>query len=138
MSAVADTTGQVTLTYGDVPPSLNALGMRGSNYQLHAAKKRWQSIFGDLLLYSKLPRGCDRVEASAVLQFTTRRSRDTGNFRFLCEKALGDALTPVWIPDDDADRYEFGTLRFELASQIHFAPCTIVTLDYWSKGAAAA
>src|SRR5947207_1933958 len=66
-----------------------------------------------LLLAEQLPRRLERVEASAVLTFPTRRRRDEGNYRALLEKALGDALVEGrWLVDDTPERFTFGTVSF--------------------------
>lgn len=103
----------VELVYRDTPPSLNGMGLRGSHWKVTAAKKQWQQTLGLLLIESRLPRALTSVEASAVLRFPTRRRRDEGNFRWLLEKALGDALVPHWIPDDTPDRYRFFGVEFD-------------------------
>jgi hypothetical protein len=69
---------------GDTPPSLNVVA--GRRWDWAKAKRRWQSDLGLLLMAERLPRGLQRVEASAVLTFPTRRRRDEGNFRSLLEK----------------------------------------------------
>jgi hypothetical protein len=110
MSATSTT---ATLTHRATPPSLNQMGLRGSHWKVNAAKKQWQLTLGLLLLKAELPRKLDRVEASAVLRFPTRRRRDEGNFRWLLEKALGDSLVPRWLPDDTPDRYRFFGIEFD-------------------------
>lgn len=110
-------TGQTNRTVrvwiGETPPSLNVIAGRGSRFAFAGAKRRWQTDLGLLLMAEALPRGLDRVEASAVLSFPTRRRRDEGNFRALLEKALGDALVEGgWLPDDTPDRFRFGAVTF--------------------------
>ena len=98
---------------GATPPSLNVIAGRGSRFAFARAKRRWQDDLGVLLMAERLPRGLVRVEASAVLTFSTRRRRDTGNYRSLIEKSLGDALTEGgWLPDDTPEHYDFGALTF--------------------------
>jgi hypothetical protein len=105
---------ELSFVYWDVPPSLNRVASRGSRWAYSKHKKEWQSALEVLLMQSGLPRGCSRVEASAVLTFPVARRRDSGNFQWLLEKALGDSLTNGgWIPDDDADHFEFRRLRFQ-------------------------
>jgi hypothetical protein len=103
----------VRVWISDTPPSLNVIAGRGSRFAFAKAKRRWQTDLGLLLMAEALPRGLDRVEASAVLSFPTRRRRDEGNFRALLEKALGDALVEGgWLPDDTPDRFRFGAVTF--------------------------
>ena len=98
---------------GATPPSLNVIAGRGSRFAFTNAKKQWERDLGILLMAERLPRGLARVEASAVLTFSTRRRRDTGNYRALLEKALGDCLTAGgWLPDDTPEHYDFGALTF--------------------------
>jgi hypothetical protein len=103
----------VTLVYDDAPPSLNReAGRHWSSFR--RTKQRWQAIFEGLLMASELPRGLESVSATAALRFPVRRPRDEGNFRWLLEKALGDALVRGrWIADDTADRFRTGELSFE-------------------------
>lgn len=66
-----------------------------------------------LLLTTELPRRLMSVEATAVLFFPVARRRDEGNYRWLLEKALGDALVNGgWLPDDTPDRYRFSRVEF--------------------------
>ncbi len=63
---------------------------------------------------AKVPRGLHHVTANALLRFPTRRRRDEGNFRWLLEKALGDALqNGGWLPDDTPEFYLFGRCQFD-------------------------
>lgn len=92
------------------PPSINPLGS-GDPRAYQALKQTWQGLLADLLVVSDLPKGLLRVMAEGEATFPTRQRRDQGNFRFLLEKALGDALVEGgWLADDDWDRYEFGNL----------------------------
>ena len=48
-----------------------------------------------------------------MLRFPARRRRDSGNYRVMLEKALGDALVEGgWLPDDTPEHYEFGGVTF--------------------------
>lgn len=102
----------IEVFHNAVPPSLNRVGMRGSYHRAHRFKKRWELDLATLLLVAKLPRHLDYVQASAVLTFPERRVRDDGNFSWLLEKALGDALRPNWIPDDTPAHYRFLGVTF--------------------------
>lgn len=94
------------------PDSLN-VGGSSENARAYQRKKRiWQGILTELLEGSGLPRGLERIDAEGTICFPTRARRDQGNFRFMLEKALGDALVEGgWLADDDWARYEFGALR---------------------------
>lgn len=101
------------MSYDDVPPSLNTAHSRHWSY-FHKTKRRWQGIFSDLLLASGLPRKQDCVRAEASMRFPVTRRRDEGNFRWMLEKALGDALVSGgWILDDQPDSFTTGALTFE-------------------------
>lgn len=105
-----------TLTMHSTPPSLNAFGS-GDRRRYHRMKKALQEDLGNLLMYEKVPRGLRVVTASAVLRFPTRRGRDEGNYRFLIEKALGDALEKGgWLPNDTPEHYTFGRVHFDPAT----------------------
>jgi hypothetical protein len=119
--------GTLVMHYDDVPPSLNQVGTRGNFRVVAGHKKRWQKIVTDLLIASGMPRGvATRVKATASIRMPTRRRRDEGNWRWLIEKCLGDALqltgkrgeppTPAhlrWLPDDTPEHYRFGRVIFE-------------------------
>lgn len=103
-----------TLEYDDVPPSMNTNVGKGSWRPFHNAKKRWQGLFGMLLLKERVPRGATKVKARAHLRFRVRRRRDEGNFRTILEKALGDALQTVGVISDDTPaHFEFTEVIFE-------------------------
>jgi hypothetical protein len=77
---------------------------------------------------ARVPRRLKRVEVTATLRFKQQRRRDSGNFRPLLEKALGDVLVSgSWLEDDTADLYSFGAV--ELLAPVD-RPETIVVLDY--------
>jgi hypothetical protein len=106
----------ITFTVEDVPPSLNALMQsRGLQWAYRKAKHEWEARFLEKLTEAEMPI-CGRVVVEGEVTFPTRARRDQGNFRFLAEKALGDALvTGGFIPDDDWTRFEFGgfAMRYE-------------------------
>lgn len=108
--------GTVSFSYDDTPPSVNdpKSGYRGHWSQGASSKSRWEGIFAMLLLSMKVPKDLARVTATATLRFPRRGRRDEGNFRFVLEKALGDALVKGgWLTDDDASRFTFPQLQFE-------------------------
>ena len=116
----------VGLAISDTPPSLNRAGTRGSHWLVSKAKRRWQADLELLLLGSGLPRGLQHVSASATLRFPTRRRRDAGNYSWLLEKALGDALVNGrWLADDTPEFFEFSGVSFSAESGPHQ---TIVSL----------
>jgi hypothetical protein len=108
-------TEDVTFSLLDCPPSLNALGSRGSNMEWYRTKRRWQTDLGVWLMASGLPRDLLRVRAYATMRFPVKRRRDVDNFEHFLKKSLGDALTEGrYIADDDAAGvYRFEELRFE-------------------------
>lgn len=109
-------TGESVIRVPVVPPSLNKIATRGSRFATSRAKKDLQEQFHWELLLQRVPEGLRRVVASATLQFPTRHRRDPGNFSWLIEKSLGDALAPHdraaphrWLADDTADYFVFQT-----------------------------
>jgi hypothetical protein len=101
------------LTWRDVPPSLNREG-RSAPIAQHRIKKGLQATLEGLLMASALPRNLNRVEAWAVMRFPDARRRDEGNFRWMLEKSLGDALTNGrWLTDDTAEQYRFYLVKFD-------------------------
>jgi hypothetical protein len=82
-----------------------------------ALKHAWQETLTIALQESGLPRGLDSVMVEGLIGFPDRAERDQGNFRWLVEKALGDALQAGgWIVSDcffPVPCYEFGGLRAE-------------------------
>jgi hypothetical protein len=80
-------------------------------------KHAWQETLTIALQESGLSRGLDSVMVEGLIGFPDRAERDQGNFRWLVEKALGDALqTGGWIESDcffPVSRYEFGGLQAE-------------------------
>jgi hypothetical protein len=106
----------VTFEVLAVPPSLNSLMQsKGLHWAYRKAKHEWEKVFLAKLTEAEMPR-CARVVVEGEVTFPTRIRRDQGNFRFLTEKALGDALVAGgWLPDDDWTRFEFGgfAMRYE-------------------------
>jgi hypothetical protein len=93
----------------EVPRSLNILGS-GSRWTYIRLKRHWQAM----LLHEVGRQQIERtgyVYVEGEMTFPDRHKRDQGNFRFIVEKALGDALQQAGvIADDDWDSYEFGGL----------------------------
>lgn len=110
----------IEIEVGQVPPSLNRVATRGSRFKVSRAKKSLQEELVWALLAAKVPKGLTRVEASASLRFPQRRRRDPGNYGWLIEKSLGDALAPHdpehphrWLPDDTAAFFAYGPTVIE-------------------------
>jgi hypothetical protein len=79
----------------------------------------------DLLQVEAVPRRLGRIEARAVLTFTSRRKRDAVNYRTLLEKSLGDALVNGgWLEDDTGAEFSFGSVAFEVGPR----PQTLLVL----------
>ena len=117
----------VTIEVRDAPVSLNRA--RGAHWSVfRKEKQRWQDQFEGLLMAISLPRGLAHVHATAVIRFPVRRPRDEGNFRWMLEKALGDALTNGrWLADDTPEHFTTGAVTFEKDPG---AKRTVVTLTY--------
>lgn len=124
--------GVVTIELPSVPPSLNR--SRGGNQgqasvaKQNRIKQELQQELWTYLRLSALPKHCTRITAEARLRFPVRRGRDEGNFSWLLEKALGDALqSGQYLESDTPDHYQFGKLEFEE----HPGPVrTLVILTY--------
>jgi hypothetical protein len=115
------------------PPSYNAANMaRGSHWAAgRKAKREWEKNLGTALMVKQIPRGLLRVEADAMILFKERRRRDPGNFRVILEKALGDCLVAGgWLPDDTADRFEFGQVVLRAPTSV---PWTQIKLIYYRE-----
>jgi hypothetical protein len=97
-SPVGDGSSTLVLTHGAIPPSLNQIATRGSRWAVQKAKRDWQAVFTMLLLEAHMPQHsggrpvAHHLSAVAYLRFPDRRERDEGNFSWLIEKTLGDAL----------------------------------------------
>ncbi len=119
---------RATLSIPGTPKSFNQIGYRSHWSIGRAEKQRWEGFLGIALMEARVPRRLKRVEATATLRFKQQRRRDSGNFRPLIEKALGDILvTAGYLEDDTADLYSFGAV--ELFAPVD-RPETIVVLDY--------
>jgi len=119
---------RVSLSIPGTPKSFNQIGYRSHWAIGQREKQNWQGWLALALMEQKVPRRLKQVTATATLRFKQRRRRDSGNFRVVLEKALGDALVEGgWLPDDTSDLYCFGAVDL-------LAPCerpeTIVVLDY--------
>jgi hypothetical protein len=94
-----------------LPPSMNDIIGQGSRWRYTVEKKKWGNLLRDKLLDLNIPR-CRRVLVEGQVTFPTRVKRDQGNYRFMVEKALGDALQAAGVlEDDDWTSYEFGGLH---------------------------
>jgi hypothetical protein len=101
----------LSIAVEDVPPSLNAFGS-GNRWRFITEKKKWQHALVGALVEADAPRGLSKVRVEGKITFPDRRRRDQGNYRFMVEKALGDALTAIGVlEDDDWSRYSFGGLE---------------------------
>lgn len=121
-----------TLSIPGTPPSYNDKAMaRGAHWsEGRKVKRDWEANLSIALMERGVPRRVLRVEATALLLFATRARRDSGNFRVLLEKALGDCLTAGdWLPDDTPDRYEFGRVAFGVDP----IPTTLITVTYYRE-----
>ena len=113
-STAASATWEQKLGHLGVPQSLNIAGSGGNHFTYQAAKQAWQEMWTARLEASGLPKGLGAVTVEGQVAFPTRGRRDQGNFRYMLEKSLGDALAEGgWIEDDSwypVRRFEFGGL----------------------------
>lgn len=111
-----------------VPTSFNEVGLRSHWSVGRTQKLKWEEWISYALMAQRVPKGLQKVNATATIAFQYRRKRDEGNFRPLIEKALGDVLqSGGWLPDDDPRYYSFGAV--ELIAPVS-DPSTVIVLDY--------
>jgi hypothetical protein len=108
----------VQLDVPGVPKSFNETAYKHWRTRAREKKKLEGQIAQVLMVHHAALNSVMRathVRASAKLRFAVRRARrDEGNFRAPLEKALGDALVSRGIiPDDTAEHFTFGTVRFD-------------------------
>jgi hypothetical protein len=96
-------------------PSLNVAGSGANHWTYQNTKKLWQARFTELLEATDLPKFNESLLVEGLVCFPDKRKRDMGNFRYLAEKCLGDALVEGdWLVDDSwypVLQYEFGRLE---------------------------
>jgi hypothetical protein len=106
---------EVALTIPDIPPSMNDIVGQGTRWRYTFMKKKWGRLLEDALNQAGMVR-CQRVTVEGIVTFPTRARHDQGNYRFMLEKALGDALQAgAFLADDSWAFYEFNGLaaRYE-------------------------
>lgn len=104
------------ISYDEAPKSLNAggTGSRAHWSKGYQEKKKWEGLFGMLLLHRKIPRGMTHVTADVLLEFKHRNRRDAENYRSSVSKPLADCLVAGgWLPDDTAEFFEIGAFKIE-------------------------
>lgn len=89
-----------------VPPSLNVYTRLHWNKQAKVREAFQEQVWAVINEKgNRCPRGLERVELRAVIQFTDHRKRDSDNFGSMLWKFTQDVLTREGvIPDDTADR----------------------------------
>lgn len=120
--------GKGNLLHQGYPPSMN-IQMQASGskarYAYQNVKDAWQEQLYRLLRASEL-RPVEAVLVEGQMCFPDRRRRDQGNFRYMLEKALGDALVEGgYIADDDWQHYSFGNLRYAYMKSYAWTMITI-------------
>lgn len=118
---------KATLEVPGTPKSLNAIGYRSHWSVGRREKQKWEDWLGTALMVARVPRGLEAVSATAEIHFKQKRRRDTGNFRVILEKALGDILQQGWLPDDTPEYFSFGVVQLVAPSP---EPLTLVHLEY--------
>jgi hypothetical protein len=104
-------TPEVVIEVDQLPPSMNDIIGQGSRWRYTAEKKKWGKLLTQAVTDSGLGL-CRRVLVEGQVTFPTRIKHDQGNYRFMLEKALGDALQAAGVlDDDDWSSYEFGGLH---------------------------
>lgn len=113
--------GETTVVdhYG-FPPSSRVLGS-GDRFAYQTMKQMWQEQWIYLLERTDFPRGLGFIRAEGTITFGDRSHRDQGNFRFMIEKSLGDALQEARYfkskkngkpGEDDWAHFSFGDLHY--------------------------
>jgi hypothetical protein len=115
------------------PPSLNVSGSGANHWTYQNTKRLWQEEWTKLLVESEFPRNNESILVEAQVCFPDRIKRDMGNFRYLAEKTLGDALVEGgWLEDDSwypVCRYEFGRLDATYEKDVAYIKLLIMPLD---------
>jgi hypothetical protein len=139
---------RVILEVKRTPPSINANQIRSNWRGFQKEKKNWQEEIGQLLMIKGRKRGAyQRAIAGGVMRFEPHKiahlrsyeRRDSGNYRGLVDKALGDALiidphlpAPLrYIPDDDEAHYHFSGVEFDPTPG---PPRTVLYIYFQPKG----
>lgn len=114
--------GRQNAEHWGAPPSTSHSGSGSDFHTYQNIKHKWQEILTALMEEAGVPKPLGRVSAEGKMCFPTMHPRDQSNFRYMLEKALGDALTEGgWLlpsspgaKDDDCFfpvvKYEFGGL----------------------------
>lgn len=104
--------GKSNLAHHGTPASLNVFASSRNEFVYLSAKRAWEERLTELMDVSGMEKPfAGKVLVEGEMCFPDRGRRDQGNYRFIIEKALGDALTlGGWLEDDDWSRYEFGNL----------------------------
>lgn len=107
--------GRLARDHLGAPPSLNDGGSGMDRMAFQSLKKAWQGTLLGLLQATALPTGLDAVSVAGLVGFPTQQARDGGNYRWMVEKALGDALIDGGYLEDDCfypwDRYSFDDIQ---------------------------
>lgn len=97
------------------PPSLNDGGSGMDRMAFQSLKKAWMAKILDALDASPLPLDLEGVSVEALCGFPCLTRRDGGNYRWMVEKALGDALEDGGYIERDTfypvDRYSFDGIQ---------------------------
>jgi len=118
--------GKLDMAHVGTPQSIRGFGSGANHFQYQTMKHKWQDRLTEMLFDAGVPTGLSHVLAEGQVCFPDRKKRDQGNYRFILEKALGDALVEGgWLPDDDWDHYEFGRLRYAYAKGDAWTALTI-------------
>lgn len=117
----------ISTTFRETPPSVNQLPLNPRDPRYRRIRDKWTQDFCYAFNESgnKLPRNLQSVHAQAVLSFPQQRRRDSGNYKALIEKWLGDALQINHIADDTHDVYSFGNVQI-----VNGSPGLTLIIDY--------
>lgn len=117
--------GRVTIAIPKTPPSLNT--WLSKHWRVRdREKKQWSFEINSECHCWGLPK-CDRIKATVYFRFNDKRKRDHDNYVSTLSKALGDALRPDFLEDDDSSRFQ--VIHGEIVSERGPARTTII-LDW--------
>ncbi len=129
--------GAATLCHNATPPSANTntgVGGRGNPHAIGRTKKKWEQVFGALLMEARVPRGLSHVRVTPYLRFRTATRRDGDNFYFPIAKPLGDILKAGgWIPDDTPDHLYVERVRITTGVRGLATPSELELAIEWTQ-----
>lgn len=114
------------ITYDESPKSLNAGGAGSRRHwgAAHKEKRKWEGIYGMLLLQRRVPRGMSHCRVREVLlEFRHANRRDASNYQAAIVKPFADCLVAGgWLADDTAEFFELEDVKISTFALEHPNP----------------